>query len=69
MENTPGGSNRTSFDWNDWTKKDSEELVLMYLEDYYRTLDDYYLQEALQIAKDDDVDVQKIMRLAKSHLH
>ncbi|OPX32347.1 hypothetical protein B1H10_07685 [candidate division KSB1 bacterium 4484_188] len=43
MENTPGGSNRTSFDWNDWTKKDSEELVLMYLEDYYRTLDDYYL--------------------------
>jgi hypothetical protein len=46
----------------EWTRKDSEDLVVLYLNDYYRTLDEYYLQEALQIAKDDGVDFEKIMR-------
>jgi len=45
---------------NSWTKADSEELVALYLMDYYETLDDYYLQEALQIAKDDGVSFQTV---------
>jgi hypothetical protein len=46
----------------EWTRKDSEELVILYLNDYYRTTDEYYLREALQIAKDDGVDFEKVMR-------
>ena len=46
----------------EWTRKDSEELVVLYLNDYYKTLDEYYLREALQIAKDDGVDFDKVMR-------
>ncbi|GAB4369997.1 MAG: hypothetical protein Kow0042_12000 [Calditrichia bacterium] len=53
----------------DWSKKESEELILWYLEDYYKTLDDFYLQEALQLAKDEDVDIQKIMKIAKSRMN
>jgi hypothetical protein len=45
----------------EWTRKDSEDLVILYLNDYYRTLDEYYLQEALQIAKDDGVDFGRIL--------
>lgn len=48
--------------WMGWTRKDSEELVVLYLRDYYETLDEYYLREALQIAKDDGVDFEKVMR-------
>jgi hypothetical protein len=46
----------------EWTRKDSEDLVVLYLNDYYKTLDEYYLREALQIAKDDGVDFDKVMR-------
>ncbi len=45
-----------------WSRKDSEELVALYLMDYFRTLDDYYLKEALSIAKNDGVDFERIMR-------
>lgn len=45
----------------EWTRKDSEDLVILYLNDYYRTLDEYYLQEALQIAKDDGVNFERIL--------
>lgn len=69
MENTGNSSGRNGLDWNDWSKEESEELVLLYLEDYYRTLDEYFLKEALQIAKDDGVDFPKIMRLAKARMH
>ncbi len=69
MENTRNGASRQPFDWNEWSKEESEELVLIYLEDYYRTLDDYYLKEALQFAKDEGVDIKKIMYLAKTRMN
>jgi hypothetical protein len=53
---------------DEWTKEESEELVLIYLEDYYRTMDDTYLKEALQITKDERLDIQKIMHRAKSRM-
>ncbi|MEL6821402.1 MAG: hypothetical protein AAFP70_06565 [Calditrichota bacterium] len=51
--------------YGDWTKKDSEELVMLYLQDYYETLDDYYLREALQIAKDDGVNFNNMMQAVR----
>ena len=68
MENTRNRPNSEKPDINDLTKKESEELVLFYLEDYYRTLDDYFLKEALQLAKDEGIDIQKIMQRAKFKL-
>jgi hypothetical protein len=65
MENTRDSSNSRMTLLEDWTKEHSEELVLLYLEDYYRTLDDSFLKEAMQIAKDERVDIQKIMQRAK----
>ena len=65
MENTRGGSNSRAILSEDWTKEHSEELVLLYLEDYYRTLDDSFLKEAMQITKDERLDIQKIMHRAK----
>jgi hypothetical protein len=65
MENTRGGSNSRAILSEDWTKEHSEELVLLYLEDYYRTLDDSFLKEAMQITKDEHLDIQKIMHRAK----
>jgi hypothetical protein len=65
MENTRDGSSSRLTLLEDWTKEHSEELVLLYLEDYYRTLDDSFLEEAMQIAKDERVDIQKIMQRAK----
>ncbi|MCK4893010.1 MAG: hypothetical protein KAT07_03535 [Calditrichia bacterium] len=53
---------------DEWTKEESEELVLIYLEDYYRTMDDSFLKEALQITKDERLDIQKIMHRAKSRM-
>ena len=46
----------------EWTRKDSEDLVILYLRDYYETLDEYYLREALQIAQDDGINFEKMMR-------
>lgn len=65
MENTRDSSNPRTILLEDWTKEHSEELVLLYLEDYYRTLDDSFLKEAMQIAKDERLDIQKIMHRAK----
>ncbi|MEJ2535528.1 MAG: hypothetical protein P8048_00445 [Calditrichia bacterium] len=68
MENMRNGSNKELYDYLNWNKEASEELVLFYLEDYYRTMDDYFLQEALQIAKDEGIDIQKIMGRAKARM-
>lgn len=54
--------------WSEWSKKDSEDLVVLYLKDYYQTLDDYYLREALQIAKEDGVDFESVMRRVRFQL-
>ena len=35
---------------------------MLYLRDYYNTLDDYYLREALMIAQEDGVNFEKMMR-------
>lgn len=68
MENTRDGSARLSAFIDNWTKKESEELVLIYLEDYYRTMDDSFLKEALQISKDENLDIQIILHRAKSRM-
>lgn len=52
----------------EWTRKDSEELVILYLRDYYDTLDEYYLREALQIARDDGVNIDRVMRQVRFSL-
>ena len=38
--------------WMDWTREDSEALVRRYLTDYFQTLDEYFLNEAVQIARE-----------------
>lgn len=58
---------RDSFS-GDWSRKDSEELVMLYIRDYYDTLDEYYLREALQIAKDDNLNFERIMRQVRFEL-
>ena len=68
MEDTRNGSNGRMLFLDAWTKEESEELVLIYLEDYYRTMDDSFLKEALQITKDERLDIQKIMHRAKSRM-
>ena len=62
MQNINNADRLSDFLGLEWTRKDSEDLVILYLNDYYRTLDEYYLREALQIAKDDGVDFEKVMR-------
>ena len=62
MQNINNTDQFADFFGLEWTRKDSEELVILYLNDYYRTTDEYYLREALQIAKDDGVDFEKVMR-------
>ncbi len=69
MENTRNGSNRNFIDNYPWSKEESEELILLYLEDYYRTLKEEYLSEALQLAKDEGVDMEKMFQRARSRLH
>ncbi len=69
MENTRNGSNRNLWDAYSWTKEESEELILLYLEDYYRTLKEEYLSEALQLAKDEGVDMEKMFHRARARLH
>jgi hypothetical protein len=64
--------NKPGFDisgWNEFSKEDSENLVLLYLHDYYASLDDYFLKEAFQIAKDEGVDIYKMMRIAREKLN
>jgi hypothetical protein len=68
MEDTRNGSGGRLLLLDEWTKEESEELVLIYLEDYYRTMDDSFLKEALQITKDERLDIQKIMHRAKSRM-
>lgn len=54
--------------WGQWTRKDSEDLIVLYLNDYYNTLDDYFLKEALQIAKEDGIDIEPVMRRVRFQL-
>ena len=68
MENTRDDGNNRLYFLSEWTKEESEELVLIYLEDYYRTMDDTFLKEALQITKDEQLDIQKIMHRAKNRM-
>ncbi len=68
MEDTRNGAGGRLLLLDEWTKEESEELVLIYLEDYYRTMDDSFLKEALQITKDERLDIQKIMHRAKSRM-
>lgn len=62
MQNINNADRLSDFWGLEWTRKDSEDLVTLYLNDYFRTIDEYYLREALQIAKDDGVDFEKVMR-------
>lgn len=62
MQNINNADRLPDFWGLEWTRKDSEDLVILYLNDYFRTIDEYYLREALQIAKDDGVDFEKVMR-------
>ncbi len=62
MQNENRSRLETAREYANWSRQDSEELVALYLMDYFATLDDYYLQEALTIARNDGVDFEKIMR-------
>lgn len=68
MENTRGKSNYSSLFPEDWSKEQAEELAMLYLEDYYRTMDDSFLMEAIQLSKDEQLDIQKIMHRARARL-
>ena len=62
MQNIYNSDKTGNTPWMEWTRKDSEELVMLYVKDYYETLDEYYLREALQIAKDDGINFENMMR-------
>ncbi len=68
MENTRDNSNNNPLFPEDWSKQQAEELALLYLEDYYRTMDDSFLMEAIQLSKDEHLDIQKIMHRARARL-
>lgn len=68
MENPNDRDDGQVLDPRDLDRKETEELILVYLEDYYYTLDDEYLKEALQLAKDEGIDIQKMIQRAKSRL-
>jgi hypothetical protein len=61
MQNIKKDTNLDMPPWMEWTKEDSKELVLLYLQDYYETLDDYYLERALHIAREHSLDFQALM--------
>lgn len=61
MEHIKGKTNYSLPPWMEWTREDSEELVMIYIQDYFKTLDDYYLEKALQISKDDSINFEQIM--------
>ncbi|GAB4341322.1 MAG: hypothetical protein Kow0037_27820 [Calditrichia bacterium] len=42
-------------------KEESRRIVRYLLEDYYRTLDDNFLKEAVQLAKDEDINIREVM--------
>ncbi len=69
MQNINNSNQLGDFPGGEWTRKDSEELIILYLKDYYETLDDDYLKEAVQIAKDDGINFENIMRKYGSHCH
>ncbi len=62
MQNINNSNRISDFTGGEWTRKDSEELIILYLKDYYDTLDDDYLKEAIQIAKDDGINFENVMR-------
>ena len=50
-------------------KFNNEKIILSYLADYYRTMDEHYLEEAFQLAKDDKIDMQQMFLIARSRLN
>lgn len=68
MENTRDNPKNNLLYPEDWSKEQAEELALLYLEDYYRTMDDSFLMEAIQLSKDERLDIQKIMHRARVRL-
>lgn len=61
MQNIKKDANLEMPPWLEWTKEDSKELILLYLQDYYDTVDDYYLERAVSIAKENSIDFQNLM--------
>jgi len=61
MQNIKKDANWEMPPWLEWTKEDSKELILLYLQDYYDTLDDYYLERAVSIAKENSINFQNLM--------
>jgi len=68
VQNINNSNQSGDFSGGQWTRKDSEELIILYLKDYYDTLDDDYLKEAIQIAKDDGINFENVMRLVRFQL-
>lgn len=68
MENPYDADERQYLNSGEFDKNETEEIILIYLEDYYHTLDDEYLKEALQLAKDEGIDIEKVLQKAKSRL-
>jgi hypothetical protein len=52
----------------EFNKSETEEIILIYLEDFYHTLDDEYLKEALQLAKNEGINIEKVIQRAKFRL-
>lgn len=50
-------------------KEESRKMVRFLLEDYYRTLDDSFLREALQLAKDEDINIQEVMESLRKNFN
>ena len=69
MENPMKDSIQTDSLLETWSKEQSIELILFYLENYYLTLEDNYLAEALQVAREDGIDFQKMLSLARTQLN
>jgi hypothetical protein len=69
LQNIKKDSNLDLLPWLEWSKEDSKELILLYLEDYYSTLDDYYLERALHIAKEHSIDFNDLMSKVRYQLN
>jgi hypothetical protein len=69
LQNVKKDSSLDILPWLEWSKEESKELILLYLQDYYMTLDDYYLERALHIAKEHSIDFQNLMSKVRLQLN
>lgn len=69
LQNIKKDSNLDLLPWLEWSREDSKELILLYLEDYYSTLDDYFLERALHIAKEHSIDFRDLMSKVRFQLN